>query len=592
MQKLLKLLPTNKEEMRQRGWHECDVIFITADAYCDHPSFGVALLSRLLEDEGYKVGIIAQPDWHKNDDFLKLGLPRLFFGITAGNLDSMLNIYTSNMNLRRQDKYSPGGAVGLRPKLPTIVYANKARELFSGVPVVIGGIEASLRRLTHYDFWSDKVKRSILFDAKADMLVYGMGERQVSELAGRLKKGEAIEDINDIRGTVVARKDLSFLESFVSLPSFEEVAADKNKFADAFNLYSGELDPFSARSVVQKIDTRFCVQLPAALPLTTQELDRIYALRFTRRCHPQYEAFGGVPALKTVEHSITSHRGCSASCSFCSLSLHQGRIIQSRSRESIVREAEDISSRPGFKGVISDVGGPTANMYAAVCAINPVRDKTPETSDGCLRQPVSNGVKNMCKKTDCLWPKICPNFKLDCAKQLEVLRALRLLKGVKQVNIQSGVRYDLLLIPEAKAYFKELCCYHVSGQLKVAPEHVSDKVLHLMRKPAFKAYEEFVRAFDEINRASGEVPGKAKKQYLVQYFITAHPGCDADDALKLAQFTKSMGYTPEQIQDFIPLPMTRSSVMYYTGLDPATGKQLYVPKGKSERAKQRHLIQP
>ncbi|MFH0941237.1 MAG: YgiQ family radical SAM protein [Candidatus Omnitrophota bacterium] len=563
MQKPLQLLPTNKQEMRERRWHECDVIFITADAYCDHPSFGVALLSRLLEDEGYKVGIIAQPDWHKNDDFLKLGTPRLFFGITAGNLDSMLNIYTSNMNLRGLDKYSPGGASGLRPKLPTIVYANKVRELFSGVPVVIGGIEASLRRLTHYDFWSDKVKRSILFDAKADMLVYGMGERQVSELAGRLKKGEAITDINDIRGTVVARKDLSFLENFVSLPSFEEVARDKHKFVAAFNLYSGELDPFSARPVVQKIDTRFCVQLPPSLPLTTRELDRIYSLRFTRRCHPQYEAFGGVPALKTVEHSITSHRGCSASCSFCSLSLHQGRVIQSRSPESIIKEAEEMVRRPNFKGVISDVGGPTANMYAAVCA-----------------------VKNICKKTDCLWPKICSNFKIDSAKQLEVLRALRSLKGVKQVNIQSGVRYDLLLIPEARTYFKELCRYHVSGQLKVAPEHASDKVLHLMRKPAFKVYEEFVRAFDEINRTSG------KKQYLVQYFITAHPGCDADDAQTLAQFTKKMGYTPEQIQDFIPLPMTRSSVMYHTGIDPATGKQLYVPKGKSERAKQRRLIQP
>jgi uncharacterized radical SAM protein YgiQ len=546
------------------------VIFITADAYCDHPSFGAALLSRLLEDEGYRVGIIAQPDWRKNNDFLKLGPPRLFFGITAGNLDSMLNIYTSNMNLRRQDKYSPGGAAGLRPKLPTIVYANKARELFSGVPVVIGGIEASLRRLTHYDFWSDKVKRPILFDAKADMLVYGMGERQVSELARRLKKGEAITDINDIRGTVVARKDLSFLENFVSLPSFEEVSRDKHKFLEAFNLYSGELNPFSARSVVQNVDTRFCVQLPPALPLTTQEMDRIYSLRFTRRCHSQYEVFGGVPALKTVETSITSHRGCSASCSFCSLSLHQGRVIQSRSPEAIIREAKEIAGQPGFKGVISDVGGPTANMYAAICAI-----------------------KNMCKKTDCLWPKICPNFKLDCAKQIEVLRALRSLKGVKQVNIQSGVRYDLLLLPQARAYFKELCSYHVSGQLKVAPEHVSDKVLHLMRKPAFKVYQGFVKVFDEMNRASKRV--NDKRQYLAQYFITAHPGCDADDAQTLAKFTKSMGYTPEQIQDFIPLPMTRSSVMYHTGLDPAAGKApgkpLYIPKGRSERSRQREAVQ-
>lgn len=558
-----KFLPTTKHEMKERGWEACDIIFITADAYCDHPSFGAALLSRLLEDEGYKVGIIAQPDWRKSEDFMGLGRPRLFFGITAGNLDSMLNIYTSNMNLRRQDKYAPGGAAGLRPKLPTIVYSNKARELFPGVPVVIGGIEASLRRLAHYDFWSDKVKRSILFDSKADLLIYGMAERQILELAKRLQAGEKIEALNDIRGTVIGRRDLSFLEEYTLLPSYEEVSSDKHKFLEAFNLYSGELNPFSSKPVVQKTDARFCVQLPPAMPLTTEEMDRIYGLKFTRKCHPKYAKFGGVPALATVETSITSHRGCAASCSFCSLSLHQGRIIQSRSPESIAAEAKEIAQGEGFKGVISDVGGPTANMYMVFCNIG-----------------------NKCSKADCLWPQVCPNFKIDFSKQTKMLSGVRAVKGVKKVNIQSGMRYDLLVLPQAKDYLYELCRYYVSGQLKVAPEHVSDRVLKLMHKPPFKSYEEFVKEYEELNKKLG------KKQYLVQYFITAHPGCDLNDALALARYTKKMGYTPEQIQDFIPLPMTRSGVMYYTGIDPDTGKPLHVPKGKSERAKQRRLIQP
>jgi uncharacterized radical SAM protein YgiQ len=558
-----KFLPTTKIEMKERGWDACDIVFITADAYCDHPSFGVAILSRLLEDEGYKVGIIAQPDWKKNDDFLVLGKPKLFFGVTAGNLDSMLNIYTSNMNLRRQDKYAPGGAAGNRPKLPTIVYSNKVRELFPGTPVVIGGIEASLRRLAHYDFWSDKVKRSILFDSKADLLIYGMAERPILEVAKRLKAGQKVEGFDDIRGTVIARKDLSFLDDYALLPSFDETAKDKHKFLEAFNLYSRELNPFNARPVVQKTDTRFCVQLPPALPLSTQEMDRIYGMKFIRKCHSKYEKFAGVPALATVETSIVSHRGCVASCSFCTLSLHQGRVIQSRSPESIAKEAQEIASQNGFKGVISDVGGPTANMYMAVCSIG-----------------------NKCSKADCLWPGICPNFKIDFSKQIKMLSGVRNIKGIKKVSIQSGMRYDLLILPAAHDFFVELCRHYVSGQLKVAPEHVTDKVLRLMHKPPFKTYEKFIKAYEELNKKLD------KKQYLVQYFITAHPGCDTDDALTLSRFTKNMGYTPEQLQDFIPLPMTRSSVMYYTGIDPDTGKPLYVAKKRSERAKQRRLIQP
>lgn len=548
--------------MKARAWTACDVIFVTADAYCDHPSFGVALLSRLLESEGYKVGVIAQPDWRKSDDFLKLGAPNLFFGVTAGNLDSMVNIYTSQMNKRATDKYAPGGIAGMRPKLPTIVYSNKLRELFPKTPVVIGGLEASLRRLAYYDFWSDKVKRSILFDAKADMLVYGMAERQVVEIARRLKDGERTESFNDIRGTVVARKDLELFKDIVVLPSFEEVLQDKNKFVQAFKIYSRHRSAQTAKPLAQKTDTRYCVQLPPAHPLSQKEMDRFYDLKFTRAFHPMYKKYGGVPAMKTVENSIVSHRGCAASCSFCSLSLHQGRVIQSRSEASIVKEAEAIALDKDFKGTIDDVGGPTANMYGASCAIG-----------------------HMCAREDCLWPDICGNYQWDEGPALAMLAAIQRVKGIKRVNIQSGVRFDLLLSPFSQKYFKELCRSYVSGQLKIAPEHVSDQVLRLMHKPRRQLYEKFVKAYQDLNKALG------KDQFLAQYFITAHPGCDLKDAQELAQFTKKMGYTPKQLQDFIPLPMTRSSVMYYTGIDPDTGHPLYVAKKKSERAKQRGLVQ-
>lgn len=558
----IKLLPTNREEIHERGWQALDVIFVTADAYCDHPSFGVALLSRFLEAKGYRVGVLAQPDWRKRDDFLKLGQPRLFFGVTAGNLDSMLNIYTSSLNFRKHDKYSPGGVAGLRPKLPTIVYANRLREIFPKTPLVIGGIEASLRRLSYYDFWSDKVRRSILFDAKADILVYGMGERPLLEIAARLAQGEPVAGINDVRGTVISRPDFSFLENPVVLPSFSEVVSDKHKFIRAFNLYAHELDPWTARPVVQKTDTRFCIQLPPAEPLSEKEMDELYDLPFSRQCHPSYDKFGGVPALKTVETSITSHRGCAGSCSFCSLSLHQGRRVTSRSIASIVQEAKKLAEGKDFKGVISDVGGPTANMYAIGCRIN-----------------------HKCVQGDCLWPEVCRNFEVDYDKQIQMLGSLRLLKGVKRVNIQSGVRYDLLLLPKAQKYFKMLCQFHVSGQLKIAPEHVSDKVLHLMHKPPFKLYEKFLQAYKTLNKELG------KDQFLAQYFITAHPGCGPDEAKLLAAFTKKLGYVPEQLQDFVPLPMTRSSVMYYTGLDPDIGKPLTVAKKGSERALQRKMVQ-
>ena len=554
------LLPTNREEMKARGWDACDIIFVTADAYCDHPSFGTALLSRFLESKGYRCGVLAQPDWKKDEDFKKLGQPKLFFGVTAGNLDSMLALYTPYLHLRREDRYSPGGAAGLRPKLPSIVYTSRCKSLFAKTPVVIGGLEASLRRFAYYDFWTDKVRRSLLFDAKADLLVYGMAERQILDIAERIKKGQGVEELKDIRGTVTASRTVP--QHCVVLPSFEEVRADKKKFLEAFRLYSRETNPYTAKPVAQKTDTRFCLQHPPALPLSGKEMDELYGLEFTRRAHPSAERFGGLPALKTVETSIVSHRGCAGTCSFCSLSLHQGRVIQSRSEKSIVEEARKLTRDENFKGTISDVGGPTANMYAAVCA----------------RQ-------NKCSRPDCLWPQVCPNFKLDYAKQLSMLRAVRALPGVKKVHIQSGVRFDLLLNPEAKEYLEELCRHYVSGQLKIAPEHVSNSVLRLMRKPAFGTYRQFVGLYQKTCRKLG------KDQYLAQYFVTSHPGCGPKEAEELAAYTRSMGYRPEQIQDFVPLPMTASSVMYYTGLDPETGKPLHVPKGRKEREHQRRMVQ-
>jgi uncharacterized radical SAM protein YgiQ len=553
-------------EMKARGWEACDIILVSGDAYCDHPSFGTALLGRLLEDEGYKVGIISQPDWKKEDDFKRLGAPRLFFGVTAGNLDSMINIYTASHAKRREDRYAPGGARGLRPAFPTIVYTNKLRQLFPQTPIVIGGIEASLRRLAHYDFWSDKVRRSILFDAKADILVYGMGERAILEIARRLNRGDAASALDEIRGTVVARKDVSHLKGLVELPSFEDVMVSdfmgKKKFLEAFLLYSKETNPVTAHPVAQKMDTRYAVQYPPALPLSSEEMDRLYALPFTRRCHPSYDRFGGVPALATVVTSITSHRGCAANCSFCSLSFHQGRAISSRSRASIAKEASLIAEDKSFKGTISDVGGPTANMYGAAC-----------------------GLGHRCAKEDCLWPEICPNFLFDPDEQMRILEEVRTTPNVKRVNIQSGVRYDLLLHPKARRYFEEICRYYVSGQLKIAPEHVNDKVLKLMRKPSFALYKRFVQAYEAVNKKIG------KKQFLAQYFITAHPGCTLKDARELAAYTKTLGYTPEQVQDFIPLPMTRSSVMYHTGLNPDTGEPLFTARTREDRLIQRRMVQ-
>lgn len=558
-------LPISQEDLKRRGWEQLDVILITGDAYVDHPSYGAALLGRMLENAGFKVGIIAQPDWKNTRDFLALGRPKLFFGITAGNLDSMVANYTANKRLRRADEYSPGGRIGLRPDRATIVYAGRVKELFKGVPVIIGGIEASLRRIAHYDYWDNDIRRSILLDSKADMLIYGMAESQMLEIAKRLRAGENIADLNDIKGTTIARSDVSFLKDHVEIPSFEEVKRDKDKFNRAFVDFYREQDPYIGRAVVQKHGDRFVVQLPPAMPLGTEELDKLAALKFMRAWHPVYDRQGGVPGFEAVRFSIISHRGCSAECNFCSLSVHQGRIIQSRSAESVLKEIEVIAGQKYFRGTITDIGGPTANLYKAAC----------EKWAG----------QGACKDKNCLMPSKCPNLKLGYAETLALWEKARKIPGVKHIFIGSGMRYDLLTGKSAQEYLTTLCKYHVSGYLKVAPEHISDPVLKLMNKTGVKSYEDFERSFDHINKKLN------KKQFLVNYFISAHPGASLEEAFALSLYLMKKGVHPEQIQDYIPLPLTVSGAMYYTERDPFTGKKVYVAKTFTERKMQRALVQ-
>ncbi|MBN1526647.1 MAG: YgiQ family radical SAM protein [Candidatus Omnitrophica bacterium] len=558
-------LPTSKEEMQERGWSALDVIIVTGDAYVDHASYGASVIGRMLEAEGFKVGIIAQPRWQSAEDFKKLGRPRLFFGVTAGNLDSMVANYTANKAPRRKDGYSPGGKPGLRPDRATIVYTNRIREAFGQVPIVLGGIEASLRRLAHYDYWSDKLRRSALLDSKADILIYGMGEKQAVEIAKRLAAGEDIRSIDDIRGTAVIKNDVSELKRRVMLPSFEEVSQDKEAFIEAFRSIHENADPAKAMTLVQKHGERFIVQLPPSFPLTTEELDRIYLLDYARDWHPSYDKEGGVPGFETVRFSIISHRGCCGGCSFCSLYAHQGRIIQSRSEASILKEAARIAVDKDFKGTITDVGGPTANLYRAECGLW-------EKSGAC-------------KEKQCLTPEKCKDLKLGYGESIQLLRKLRAIPKVRHVFIGSGVRYDLLLEASSDAYLRELCAHNISGQLKVAPEHIALPVLKLMNKPSVKKYEEFVRRFDAVNKRL------RKKQFLVNYFLSSHPGSGLNEALQLALYLAEHGIHPEQIQDFMPLPMTVSAVMYYTGKDPLTGKSVYVMKGLRDRKTQRAMIQ-
>lgn len=561
----IDFFPICRDDLIKRGWRELDIVLISGDAYVDHSSYGVAVIGRVLENTGFKVGIIAQPNWRNTKDFTQLGKPKLFFGITAGNVDSLVANYTANKKPRKADDYSPLGKTGMRPDRATIVYANKVREAFSDTPIVLGGIEASLRRLAHYDYWNNCVRRSILVDAKADILVYGMGEAQILEIARRLESGEKIQALNNTRGAAVIRKEVSWLKNCLIIPSFEEVSADKNKFNEAFRIIYSQTNPLKAKPIAQKHGDRFVVQFAPALPLTTEELDRIYELPYMRNYHPSYNRLGPVKSFETVKFSLISHRGCCGDCSFCSLSLHQGRIIQSRSTESIVGEAKLISELKGFRGTITDIGGPTANLYKTNCFL--------------WRQ------QGFCADKNCLTPSKCKNLKLGYEETIALYRKIRQLPKVKHVFIGSGFRYDLLTEDFARGYLYELCKFHISGQMKVAPEHMTDNVLKLMNKPLFSYYEKFVRKFNQVNEQL------KKKQYLVNYFISAHPGSTLQDALELALYMVKKHKHPEQVQDFIPLPMTLAGCIYYTETNPFTGDKVYVPKTFRERKMQRALLQ-
>ena len=558
-------LPMTKEEMNARGWEQLDFLLISGDAYVDHPSFGTAIIGRLLEKQGYKVGIIAQPDWRSTADFKKLGKPRLAVLVTAGNLDSMLNKFTAAKKYRSTDQYSPGGKAGYRPDRATIVYCNRIRELWKTIPLIIGGIEASLRRFAHYDYWSDSVRRSILVDSRADLLIYGMGERQIKEVADLLAGGISISDIRHVHGTVYNADNLDHLWDFITVQSYVKVAADKRAFTDAFKIQYEEQDPVRGKTIAQLHGTHYIVQNPPAAPLTTAEMDEIYDLPYVRTWHPAYDDAGGVPAIQEVKFSLVSHRGCFGGCSFCAIVSHQGRIIQSRSVESLLHEARILISQPDFKGYIHDVGGPTANFRNPACSYQEHRGS--------------------CKGRQCLSPELCTNLDTGHSDYLNLLRQLRALPGVKKVFIRSGLRYDYLLGSKDQQFLAELCEHHVSGQLKVAPEHVAPKVTRLMGKSGKETYVKFMNAYKKANARLG------KEQYLVPYFMSSHPGSGLKEAVELAEFLRDIGYHPEQVQDFIPTPGSLSTAMYYTGINPLTGEKVYVAKDAHEKQLQRALMQ-
>ncbi len=562
-----KFLPVSKEDLDKRGWSRPDFIIVSGDAYIDHPSFGVAIVSRLLEAQGFRVGIIAQPDWRNTDDFKTLGRPALAFLVTGGNIDSMVNHYTAARKRRKKDAYSPGGKAGFRPDRAGIVYAQKAKEAYSKVPVILGGLEASLRRLAHYDYWDDRLRRSLLLDARADLLIYGMAERQIVEVAEALKSGIDIKHISFIRGTVYKAQqiDPDALGEAEMLPSYDELLASKERFAASFMQKYRNTDAVNAVTLVEPYRHAYVVQNPPAEPLNTDELDSIYRLPFTKTYHPMYEQKGGVPAISEVKYSLVSSRGCFGGCHFCALHFHQGRVVQSRSIPAIVEEAEKLVESPDFKGYIHDVGGPTANFRHRSC-----------------QRQVDKGV---CPHRKCLVPKPCPNLEVDHTEYLQLLRKLRNLPGVKKVFIRSGIRYDYLIYDEDRQFFEELCKYHISGQLKVAPEHVVPEVLEKMGQPGPEVYTQFTREFTAINNKYG------LNQYLVPYLISGHPGSDLQAAIQLAEYLREIGHTPKQVQDFYPTPGTMSTCMYYTGLDPRNMEPVYVPRDQKEKAMQRALLQ-
>ena len=559
-------LPISKEDMKEAGIEQLDFVYICGDAYVDHPSFGHAIISRILEAHGYKVGIIAQPDWKDRESINRLGEPRLGFLVSAGNMDSMVNHYSVSKKRRTTDAFTPGGVMGKRPDYATIVYCNLIRQTYKHKPIIIGGIEASLRRLAHYDYWSNKLKRSILLDSGADLISYGMGEHSIVEIADALDSGLDIKDITFIDGTVYKTRDRESIYDAIELPHFEALKADKLEYAKSFYIQYSNTDPFSGKRLFETYDEKlFVVQNPPAKPLTQSEMDSVYALPYMRDYHPSYKELGGVPAIEEVKFSLISNRGCYGGCSFCALTFHQGRIIQTRSHESILAEANKIIWDPDFKGYIHDVGGPTANFRAPAC------DK--------------QMTKGACPHKQCLFPKPCQNLKVDHSDYLKLLRKLRELPNVKKVFIRSGIRFDYLLAEKNRAFLRELCQYHVSGQLKVAPEHISDNVLKRMGKPENKVYRQFMKEYAAMNDSLG------MKQYLVPYLMSSHPGSTLKEAIELAEYLRDLGYMPEQVQDFYPTPSTLSTCMYYTGYDPRTMEKVYVPTNPHEKAMQRALIQ-
>ena len=559
-------LPITREEMKERGWDQVDFVYISGDAYVDHPSFGHAIITRLLESRGYRVGIIAQPDWRKPESVQVFGEPRLGFLVSAGNMDSMVNHYSVSKKRRKTDAYTPGGEMGKRPDYACVVYGNLIRQTYKKTPIILGGIEASLRRMAHYDYWSDKLKRSVLLDSGADVISYGMGEHSIIELAEALDAGIPVEDITYIAGTVVKAKSLDSIYDAEILPSFEDLKADKMNYARSFYTQYLNTDAFNGKRLVEPYSEHlYVVQNPPAAPLTQMEMDDVYSLPYQRTYHPSYEAKGGVPAIKEIKFSLISNRGCFGGCSFCALTFHQGRIVQVRSHESLIEEAKEITKDKDFKGYIHDVGGPTANFRHPSC-----------------KKQMEHGV---CKTRQCLFPSPCKNLDADHRDYVSLLRKLRDIPKVKKVFIRSGIRFDYLLADKKQEFLRELCEYHVSGQLKVAPEHVAGPVLSLMGKPEHKVYEEFTRQFYKMNEKIG------KEQYLVPYLMSSHPGSTLKEAVELAEYCRDLGYMPEQVQDFYPTPSTLSTCMYYTGVDPRTMQKVYVPKSPHEKAMQRALIQ-
>lgn len=559
-------LPVTKEEMLEKGLSQMDFVYVCGDAYVDHSSFGISIITRVLESFGYSVGIICQPDWNNPESINVFGEPRLGFMVSAGNMDSMVNHYTVSKKRRHQDAYSPSGQIGKRPDYAVIVYCNLIRKTYKKTPIIIGGIEASLRRLGHYDYWSNKVRRSILLDSGADIISYGMGEKSVVEIADALNSGMDVSDITFVDGTVFKTRNPDYLYDAVKLPDFEEIKNDKVKYAESFAIQYKNTDPFTGKRMYETYDgAMYVVVNKAAKPMTTMELDDVYALPYMRDYHPMYEKDGGIPAIKEIKFSLTSNRGCYGECNFCALTFHEGRIVQARSHESIIKEAKECINDKDFKGYIHDVGGPTAEFRKPAC-----------------KKQLKYGA---CTNKKCLYPKPCENLEVDHSDYLSLLRKIRKIPGIKKVFVRSGFRFDYVVADKDKSFLKELCKYHVSGQLRVAPEHVSDNVLSKMGKPGVNIYDKFCKEFEKVNKELG------LKQYIVPYLMSSHPGSTLKDAIALAEYLRSLGYMPEQVQDFYPTPGTVSTCMYYTGIDPLTMNKVYVAKDPHEKAMQRALIQ-